>query len=997
MISIQRVFFILSVEVKSSFCTDLLWLPSGLPNSTAVPLLAAAFTNGLAVYHVLLTTKESNMGENISSTKAMSDILELRPIVYSRLESTLFDKALISWLSLGPRTSPCLSILFENISNTTHSRLVVASLDLPSYENLSSDSRNGIKSSPRPLAILCKSTLPPVSCPQREEKHSDLHTIAELGIVVRHHDGNISAFTPKSCSTLDNHKENEIFSTNIDPYFNALASPVATDCIGVTSSGMVNDRSTYDDVLHIYTDIQSSMGIPVEPSSSEVTQENGNSRRYNLPVIRHWLCSITAGDQKKDHNKKTKLSSECHIGLNGMPSDEFGGSSTSVICEITLGFNSTLVPLTPQRIKRDDSGKFCAILYAPSISRRRSGNLNSTAFVLLDTVGGTMASSGSELTVLQGRDVAFVSSTERKGILRASYTALVLDNDGHSIYEMKRYIDNAGTSESKNWTKEKSYGNILQKKSKKIEMLSLHRIFALLSGELLLLGFDETRKQFCLFTSEMFDLLNSKQALHSNKEVRTSKIWLKEGESFISLVQLSKPSIGDKRNLAISTTKRVLIVSNSQNLCILSEVHTQLTCGALAPLGSHCVAYCSFLSRSCNRAKICYLSCLTKRYSVGVLLNLPFPSFGSTRYLLVALRPDRLVYLTSHSGSSLLENIHIKYRYVRVPIAITRPLSLLEPLVANTLCQDIHQNIATNDSVHTMLHLVIERFGRKMESSPHRDGEKKGIGSFGAGITTKVVEMLKYYNCTEAISFLLMGHGITHNEVPGKNLPNWVPTFQKAFASSSLDNSLQILANGDYQLSKYLVENNAECVMPRSSDPSSTLSYTLGLYSLHNNRIKDAMKFFDLAGSSSSENYLLNIMLSMQLDPNIEIEGPLTSLCGKSFSKIGTDNIFSSTSSIAALALNLRQRQKETKGLRVEEGKFSKTDDDWVIRWTTQLAPSFQRGLYSSRRTRNHLIGKVSESWDKKTETENIQPDSIWKAPLDESKNIWYVAIILLI
>ena len=153
MISIQRVFFILSVEVKSSFCTDLLWLPSGLPNSTAVPLLAAAFTNGLAVYHVLLTTKESNMGENISSTKAMSDILELRPIVYSRLESTLFDKALISWLSLGPRTSPCLSILFENISNTTHSRLVVASLDLPSYENLSSDSRNGIKSSPRPLAI----------------------------------------------------------------------------------------------------------------------------------------------------------------------------------------------------------------------------------------------------------------------------------------------------------------------------------------------------------------------------------------------------------------------------------------------------------------------------------------------------------------------------------------------------------------------------------------------------------------------------------------------------------------------------------------------------------------------------------------------------------------------------------------------------------------------------------------------------------------------------
>ena len=158
-----------------------------------------------------------------------------------------------------------------------------------------------------------------------------------------------------------------------------------------------------------------------------------------------------------------------------------------------------------------------------------------------------------------------------------------------------------------------------------------------------------------------------------------------------------------------------------------------MPCASLSPLGSHCVAFFSTSPNGCT-TELVYLSCLERDAagSRGVIATLPAPTPSSLRYkngrkvtvahgggslpLLVAVRPDRFIYF-SGPPSSLVASFpsinegKLEEATFACPLPNIRPLFLLEPLLANALCQDGAQGLkaATNHEVQFSLQQVLER------------------------------------------------------------------------------------------------------------------------------------------------------------------------------------------------------------------------------------------------------------------------------------------------
>ena len=149
-----------------------------------------------------------------------------------------------------------------------------------------------------------------------------------------------------------------------------------------------------------------------------------------------------------------------------------------------------------------------------------------------------------------------------------------------------------------------------------------------------------------------------------------------------------------------------------------------------------------------------------------------------------------------------------------------------------------------------------------------------------------------------------------------------------------------------------------------------------------------ALKLLDVAGTTSSDNALLHLALSLQLDQSTDVTKVLKALSGygdDGSARIGSHS--STTSSLAALAMDLKSRQMNGK-MPLDGGEFEKTSEKFRRRWITQLAPSIQRGR-KLQRARHRLIGEDAIGKATRGIDKVVHPDSRWLTPCNESKHIW--------
>lgn len=127
--------------------------------------------------------------------------------------------------------------------------------------------------------------------------------------------------------------------------------------------------------------------------------------------------------------------------------------------------------------------------------------------------------------------------------------------------------------------------------------------------------------------------------------------YLRDGEKVETFIVLPYDE-GNGRNtggfLAVATSVRVMILS-ATSFHILSSVDVRLASCALAPLGPSCVAFISHKSPS-SSPKLEYLSVLPD-VPRDVIATLPQPRVPESQPpLLLAILPDRFLYLTQHSS-----------------------------------------------------------------------------------------------------------------------------------------------------------------------------------------------------------------------------------------------------------------------------------------------------------------------------------------------------------
>ena len=77
---------------------------------------------------------------------------------------------------------------------------------------------------------------------------------------------------------------------------------------------------------------------------------------------------------------------------------------------------------------------------------------------------------------------------------------------------------------------------------------------------------------------------------------------------------------------------------------------------------------------------------------------------------LLAVRPDRLLYLSFHCSSRMIDTIDDENK-IRVPVPSTKPAFLLEPMIANALCQSKSDefDLADNSQMQGLLREIIEK------------------------------------------------------------------------------------------------------------------------------------------------------------------------------------------------------------------------------------------------------------------------------------------------
>lgn len=914
-------------KAEAGMCTNLEWLPPQSSLSSLL-MLAAGFQGGVAVFHIALPhiADASKPGKYIpvppptQSTQLVSTP-PIRPFAAIRLPYQLPD-VFVSWIDFGPHNNPCLALLLHGRSSVPDDepgRVVLSALNLMEY-----------KKAAKPKESLASFRVLASTGWRSKSKAFPLGLLSCSGLnaVVCHVGEGISVLYP----TLSNQKD--------DPSVRSLRYPVFSNPPGVDSAGEValtDCTSDKEGILHVFSTRQCDL---------KKNDANPEMLSWTRPTRRHWLCRTLCGDRKETRPKE-----EAKEASQFDEDDEvvIGGSSSDVICELE---NKALSGLTPFRIVKCRESSAVAVLFRPALGNMSQGAsgvcMDCVTIALLET-----SKKNTEIEIVEGRDIAFLPADNSKP------RALVLSRDGCSV--------SSTTKTASGWGNGGSCRPILGVECDG-NYIEAHRLFVVSDGSnyaLAVVGKKHANERCCIVCGPMGtkDQMAGDEWSKGLPEFSPSLPcrWLKTGEVVLSLIALPHNINVSPQKLAVSTPTRVLILDTKLEL--LTESKATMASGAIAPLGSSSVAFCS------SDFKIRYVSCLDRKLSSGILATLPMPKFGYGTCLLLAVRPDRFLQFGLHCGSTMAEHNDDSDCFM-LPTAVTRPAMLLEPLVANAICEG-----AKNGNSTALLRGVIEKFGRKTASISH--GENEGIGK-GTGITPRVYELLSVYGLDQAASWLLTGGVQFYRSANTKILPPWMPVSAKRAAALDSDAFLHLVTNGDQYLSEYVQspDNNMSSTLPRPGDSTSYLCREFGQGSLGRGNGHEALEMLDMAGTESHESMLLQLSLLLEIKT-----GDATELL-KSVSGYGEQSLSSSsgipsaTTCLAALATHMKLTPDS------QQMNSSQTQ-----KWMKPLAPSLQRGTQFPR-VRQRLLGEKALSSAVGVRKSPVSDPHFLK-PCKESRHIW--------
>jgi len=497
------------------------------------------------------------------------------------------------------------------------------------------------------------------------------------GLIVHRH-GRLTSF--HLASKLGNSVD---FS--LHPKLHLDSMPILSETLGLTSDG--HFYQPFNNVIYVNTSIE------FGSSGFELTSLNTPNKQIGLqPFRRYSLHKATTGDANI-------------VGREDAGADfPKGGANTSFLCDLNYESSSS-VAFSPRRVTMDQSGKRCVILFGEVCEDI------TTAFASFDlpTEGNQLS---AVLNLRPGKDACFIPG---------EYQIIVLDNAAKALRVC------ATTNLNTDLKSDEFTVNIFKEGSSNDQKLVVDRIFTVSKSITFLCSRQADGKQ-CLFIGGRLESLKSRSSKAFVRK-KTSKLWLERCELFVSMTELPSDNGSESTNIAIATTSRVMIVSFGTTVQVLTHTESKLSCRSLAPLGSNSVA---FIDTSNDDHHLTYL-CSYERNQGGIICNL-VDSHPDESFAMLALRPDRVVYLPIHPHfTSFTPQIEAGLRDVTLPL--TKPLLLFEPLVGNILARE-----GSSDSKDILLQRIVERFGPKKTGNPYSENE--GLGTAGAGITVKAFTML---------------------------------------------------------------------------------------------------------------------------------------------------------------------------------------------------------------------------------------------------------------
>lgn len=1000
------------------------WLPSSSNNLNPFPVLAVNFGNYVAVYNVSLPrdlTSSSQTSESKSDTKvqksnsthekmkkSINDTAELLPILTQDIIFQQNDEKnsapetgsvpFCSWLCLGHRIPPCLVVGF-NQPKYQKTVLNIGAIRLPLSDT---------EPEKRSLATWLPFWHGALNFISGLNLVSFNHTIALYSKVKQEWIG-IKLSTTTQSSSNEAITSQDVFSSHYNScFFSSLNRPVSTcSSPGVDNDGNLISPPENTNVYHIHSLIES--------------QVDSSSGGWTMPIQKHFLCktqmfsTLTNPDETSDTHISSTSNTTCIVSdltfantaeQNLMIPDRVIISSSNVKsywCAVMLRTISTEEQNNDER-KPDD--------VLPSNDRNVSYSIASACpgeFIIVRLSNQSKSpddNSYDPSKIHQGRDVIIL---EKENGNVDDTMICVLDADGIHLNTLE--YSSLGSQNDENETS--SFGWIKSDQENHCHRaLTYHEAQKMLARNLFLHNNDfiyyvvqrRSDHRIGLSFNGRLKLVKSDLTIQSvipkTKKCDFKTLWMDKDEDIISLISLPTDNDNKNASIAVSTSCRIMIIDVVE-FRIRSQMFTIPTCGSLIPMGSDCVAFSCRCSTT-GAIKVNYLSCLsaekTKQY--GTLATVPSYRYSDTMpFHLMGVLSDRFLYLNSHSSYKLVNNKDNDTK-IFLPMVSKQPIFLLEALVANALCI-LDQRNNSMSVVNNLLKHLFERFGRKSSLYPYQEYE--GIGDMGTGLSLPIQDMLKEYECKEARTFLLFGSS-DFDITKSKTMPQWAPPSARIIKSNGCSqNNLHSLANGDKYLSEYLADPvlNNPAQMPRTTDTASSMAYRLALDALQRGDVQDAIKYLDFAGSSQSEQLLLHLVLSSQMlessshctDPNV-VQSILQQICGKNNVSAGSsetsEHLGFATSTIAALADNLKQREKNGE-LVLDEGECGKVSDSVEEKMMRNLAPTLQQSE-NFERVRNRLLVNHNHASNQRGNIDDNKnaSKSFWsKQILDESKHIW--------
>lgn len=889
-------------------------------------LLAVAFENGFAVFHVdlpVIIVSSAILGYQVipepTQVTVISATPAISPIVVKRWAG-VYDSSFVSWLQYGPLVDLCIAVLLHDVTNSV-ARVVVYAIHFPMYIKGRSSSE---------MLLPCR-VLANVSVPKDNASF--------LGGIVQSCQSLI-CFSKTKLSMMSLSAVSSLTSQASPLSF--LGQPVTSTLPGLTSSGdpfLVDAECDGDGILYVYSTVQ------CDRVKDDV---DATMLRWSTPMRRFWLCRAIIGD-----TKETCFEEEAVEQGFGDNEEVAGGAASDVICELN---HESLMELTPVRIVRSSDGNVCAVLFRSALGSEagpaRSLSLECDRIALV-----AYGARDPAIVVVHGRDISFF-----RGNRPGDATGLILSLDGSSLTSFK-------------WDSSKTFelGNAcrpLVGVDGDRDYVDCRRIVLFSDGptqNLIILGKRLRDNRACFVAGDICGVANfssDEWSMLLPNIVSGRSAWLDEGEDVFSIVGLQGDGTG-YRNFALTTSARVLILSSE--LSVAAEDRTYLANSSLSPLGSFAVCFSS-------GDNVQYLCCLEGRLSRGSIAACAQSRHGRENNILIAVRPDRVIFCPAQSRltfSELGQDVDAIY----LPVSSTRAAMLLEPMVANAVCVS-----GKRSQSHTVLRTVIEKFGRKVSSISHGDNE--GIGPYGAGITPGVFAILSKYDLKQAASWLLTGAIKFDRSANTRVLPPWLPVGPKSKGALNADAMLHVISNGDNYLYEYIKspEQNIASTLPRQSDPVAFLCGEYGCSALGDGKPLGALKTLDIPGAEYSESLVLQLSLTLEKSERKEAAGVLSSLSGfGEHVRARQPTSTKSSSSLAALALCCHTNAMTPSNQR------GMTVDQLNV-WILPLAPSLQRSKLAGR-SRQRILGE--KDLERAGGKEVDDSDSVWATPCNESKHVW--------